>query len=59
MAFLMTGLPKNVSELQNEKNLTFLLRSNRIELPLLNQVTVQYSYKNVFSSAGEKYLLLY
>ncbi len=50
----MTGLPKNISELQNDKTLTFLLRSARIELPLLNPITVQYSYKNVFSSAGKK-----
>ncbi|MEE3488928.1 MAG: hypothetical protein VZT48_12580 [Bulleidia sp.] len=54
ISLLMTGLPKNVSELQNDRTLTFLLRSNRIELPLLNRVTVQYSYSNAFASAGKK-----
>lgn len=53
IALLMTGLPKNISELQNDKTLTFLLRSARIELPLLSQITVQYSYREVFSSAGK------
>lgn len=50
----MTGLPKNIPELQNDKTLTFLLRSCRIELPLLNRVTVQYSYSKTFASADKK-----
>lgn len=54
IALLMTGLPKNISELQNDKTLTFLLRSARVELPFLNQVSVQYGYKEAFTSAGKK-----
>lgn len=49
IALLMTGLPKNISELQNDKTLTFLLRSARIELPPLSEITVQYSYKEAFT----------
>lgn len=54
IALLMTGLPKNISELQNDKTLTFLLRSERIELPPLNEITVQFSYKEAFAAAGKK-----
>lgn len=54
IALLMTGLPKNISELQNDKTLTFLLRSARVELPFLNQVSVQYGYKEAFTSSEKK-----
>lgn len=57
IALLMTGLPKNVSELQNDKTLTFLLRSVRVELPFLNQVSVQYGYKEAFTSTGKQITL--
>ncbi|MCR5623830.1 MAG: hypothetical protein K6G11_01145 [Lachnospiraceae bacterium] len=49
LSLIMTGLPKNISELQNDKQLTFLLRSMRIELPTLNPLSVKMSYKNVFT----------
>ncbi len=48
ISLIMTGLPRNISELQNDKVLTFLLRSARIDLPMLNDVNVQYSYKETF-----------
>ena len=57
IALLMTGLPKNISELQNDKTLTFLLRSARVELPFLNQVSVQYGYKEAFTSSGKQIAL--
>lgn len=45
IALLMTGLPKNISELQND-------RSNRINLPMLNEINVHYNYKSVFEKGG-------
>jgi len=52
IALLMTGLPKNISELQNEKVLTFLLRSARVNLDALSKLNIKYSYKETFDSAG-------
>lgn len=48
ISLIMTGLPKNISELQNDKVLTFLLRSARVDLPMLSDINVQYSYKETF-----------
>lgn len=39
---MMTGLPKNVSELQNNDVLTFLLRSGRIPLGPLDAFDIQF-----------------
>lgn len=52
VALIMTGLPKNVFELQNDKVLTFLLRSARVMLPPLDLASVKLSYKKTFESAG-------
>lgn len=41
---MMTGLPKNVSELQNNDVLTFLLRSGRIPLGPLDALDIQFRY---------------
>ena len=49
ISLVMTGLPRNISELRNDKVLTFLLRSARVELPLLNKINVSYSYKETFA----------
>lgn len=54
IALIMTGLPKNVSELQNDKVLTFLLRSARAVLPPLDLVSVKMSYKSTFASGGRQ-----
>lgn len=54
IALIMTGLPKNISELQNDNTLTFLLRSSRVNLPLLDEVAVQYSYKEVFERSKKE-----
>ena len=54
VALIMTGLPYNISELQNDKVLTFLLRSARVELAPLELFSVKYSYKKTFEDAGIK-----
>lgn len=41
---LMTGLYENVSDLQNESNMTFLLRTPKIELTSLNRTGVVNAY---------------
>lgn len=54
VALIMTGLPYNISELQNDKVLTFLLRSARVELAPLDLFSIKYSYKTTFEEAGRK-----
>lgn len=51
VALMMAGLPKNISELQNEDVMTFLLRGKRIALSSLNLIQIEFSYKNVFQHA--------
>lgn len=48
---MMTGLPKNVSELQNNDVLTFLLRSGRIPLRPLDAFNIQFRYQKAFERA--------
>lgn len=50
---LMAGLPQNVSELQNDNQLTFLLRAPRITLESLDNSNVRFNYKNAFESGGK------
>ena len=50
---LMTGLYKNVSELQNESSLTFLYRTRKINLETLNLHLIKESYKNTFDMDDE------
>ena len=45
ISIIMTGLPKNVQELQNNHVLTFLLRSGRISLSPLNYYDIRAQYK--------------
>lgn len=54
VALMMTGLPENISELQNEDVMTFLLGGKRIALSSLNLAQIEYSYQNVFTQAGYK-----
>ncbi|MFK5675648.1 ATP-binding protein [Ligilactobacillus sp. LYQ60] len=49
VALIMTGLPENISELQNNSVLTFLLRSHRIELHPLNPAIMIQSFAKKFS----------
>ena len=51
---MMTGLPKNVSELQNNDVLTFLLRSGRIPLGPLDAFDIQFRYQKAFERANKK-----
>ena len=50
---LMTGLFENVSDLQNAKNLTFLLRAPKIRLSKLNTRAIALSYQ-YYLKMGEK-----
>ena len=50
VSLIMTGLPSRISDLQHEKTLTFLLRSNRIYLKPLDKTSIE----DNFSSAFEK-----
>lgn len=52
ICLIMTGLPKNISQLQNNKVLTFLLRAGRVELQPLDLIAVRFSYQQAFESAG-------
>ena len=52
VALMMTGLPENISELQNEDVMTFLLRGKRIALSALNLAQIEVSYNNVFKQSG-------
>ena len=45
---LMTGLYENIYELQSRKNLTFLFRAPKIQLPALDLSAIRIRYKNVF-----------
>ena len=53
---LMTGLYENISNLQNEKNLTFLYRAPKVELRPLNIATIASNYQTTFSLADAQAL---
>ncbi len=50
---LMTGLYKNIEDLQNEENLTFLHRAPKIQLKPLNLQAIASEYKKIFSLDNE------
>lgn len=52
VSFLMAGLPENVSEIQNDDVLTFLLRANPIVLDPIDLETIKLSYKHIFQKAN-------
>lgn len=52
VSLLMAGLPENVSEIQNDDVLTFLLRANRITLNPLDAESIKNSYSHIFQKAG-------
>lgn len=52
VSLLMAGLPDNVSEIQNDDVLTFLLRANRITLNPLDIESIKNSYRQIFTKAG-------
>ncbi len=51
--FVGTGLPNNIFKLQNEENLTFLNRANKIELEPLNFTRIRDNYAKTFSFDNE------
>lgn len=51
ISLVMTGLPEKVSELQNDDVLTFLLRSERVELTNLKEWSMINSYQQAFNEA--------
>ena len=53
---LMTGIYENIFELQNEKTLTFLYRTPRVEMTSLNIGAIADSYQSVFKISDEKAL---
>jgi len=52
ISLIMSGLPKNISALQNDKVLTFLLRSKRVDLEPLYVPSVFRTYEKVFTEEG-------
>ena len=54
IALLMSGLPEDITELQHNKVLTFLLRSEKIKLPFLDRNSVERSFIKYFMDGGRK-----
>lgn len=50
VAMMMTGLPNQISELQNHQVLTFLLRSGRVVLHPLNPMDIRKQYVKAFAN---------
>ena len=55
---LMSGLHENISNLENDKGLTFLVRAPKIYLQRLSQVAIANSYKRVLGIDKEKAIAL-
>lgn len=53
ISMIMTGLHKNIDNLKNTENLTFLYRAPRIELPPLNMRSIAANYRNVLGVSHE------
>ena len=51
---IMTGLFKNIYDLQNEKTLTFLYRAPRIYLENLSETAIISSYKKIFGISTDQ-----
>lgn len=54
ISLIMTGLPSRISDLQHEKTLTFLLRSNRIYLQPLDRMSVESNFSTAFEQGNKK-----
>lgn len=50
---LLASFLRNVSELQNDNQLTFLLRAPRVTLDPLDSSNVRYNYKKAFGNGGK------
>lgn len=53
ISLIMTGLPSRISDLQHEKTLTFLLRSNRIYLKPLDRKSIEENYQYAFKTGNK------
>lgn len=53
ISLIMTGLPSRISDLQHEKTLTFLLRSNRIYLKPLDKTSVEDNFTMAFKRGNK------
>ncbi len=53
VCLLLAGLPQNISDIQNDNQLTFLLRAPRITLEPLDDSIVRYNYKKAFEKGGK------
>lgn len=53
ISLIMTGLPSRISDLQHEKTLTFLLRSNRISLKPLDKTSIIENYTLAFEKGNK------
>lgn len=51
---IMTGLYQNIYEIQNEKTLTFLYRTPRIEMQPLKLYKISESYEEIFNISAEQ-----
>lgn len=52
IGLLLAGLPANITRLQNDRVLTFLFRSPRVELTPLDPLMINETYHRVFEKAG-------
>ena len=53
ISLIMTGLHKNIDNLKNTENLTFLYRAPRIELTPLNLNSIAENYRNILGVSHE------
>lgn len=53
ISLIMTGPPSRISDLQHEKTLTFLLRSNRIYLKTLDKMSVEDNFAMAFQRGNK------
>ena len=54
IAMIMTGLPENISELKHNKVLTFLLRSNQLELSFLQGRSIEEAFRTNFEKENRQ-----
>lgn len=58
VCLLMTGLRKNISKLQSESSLTFLVRAPKLQLKPLSLWSIAFSYLSTFEISQEESLAL-
>lgn len=58
VSLIMTGLYQNISQLENQKSLTFLYRAPKIYLEELNLRSISNSYQNIFNISEKESIAL-